>query len=144
MYLSKDFIEVLKNLFKTVVDSYDIPIGIFCLIVIILLILQFTFIILCGFFAIIYGYSFESGKLGKSFIVGFIAYGIASSISLIVMLFSTIFSKGIYEIMFMKVQVIDFKVFITIILMSCVLYLIYSFVLFILSNNKLKKGVNIE
>ena len=144
MYLSKDNIESLKTLFNMFDNFYEGRLlGVIVLLVALLLI-EVIFIVLCGFFAIIYGYSFESGKLGKSVIVGLIVYGITNTISLGVMLATTIFSDGLYKVIFELSQTVDFKLFIVLLLISFLLYLIYCFILFVMSNLKLKKGVNVE
>lgn len=144
MYLSKNTIEVVKNLFSMLEDFYDgSALGILIL-VLILLFVEFLFIILCGFFGIIYGHSFDNGKLAKSFMVGFITYGIVNTVSLVVMMSSSLFSKDIFNIMFNQAETLKVNTFIVLILISLSLYVIYSIILFVLSNKKLSKGVNIE
>ena len=68
MYLNKDSIEFLIESMKIYASLADISVvGLFILIVLLLLV-EILFIVLIGFFGIVWGYSFNTGKLGKSFI----------------------------------------------------------------------------
>lgn len=144
LYLSNNSIDFIKNLMNTFENLYDGSTTVFIILVFMLLLVEIIYIVLCGFFAIIYGYSFENGKLGKSFLIGFIGYGILNTVSLFIILFSTIFSSDLYHLIFKQAELTDFNFFLVLLVISLILYLIYSALLFVLSCRKLDKGVNIE
>lgn len=144
MYLSKNTIEVVRSLFS-MLENFSEGSGVLILILVfVLLFVEFLFIILCGFFGIIYGHSFDSGKLAKSFMFGFITYGVVNTVSLVVMIITALFSQDIFDVMFNQAQTINMNTFIILMIISLSLYVIYSVVLFVLSSKKLSKGINIE
>lgn len=144
MYHSNELLDFIRQSFDLLENNYNLnPVGLILLFGIVILVEVF-FIIVCGFFGIIFGYSHNNKKLGKSFIYGLVAYGICSVTSLVIMMIFAIFNQNLYNIIFENSLVISFDTFKIIMLLSIVLYIIYGLVLIVLSHKKLNQGVNID
>ena len=143
-YITKDNAKALIDSLKLITSSMGVNTTLVIILLCLLLLVEVVFVLFCGFYGVIYGYSFNNKKGAKTFLFGLISYGVASNISLVVMLFSSIFSKELYDMIFNAKAEINYNTFIYMIVGCIVLYLIYIYLLYYLSNNKLKKGVNID
>ena len=145
MYLNKDTIEFLKITFNIISNSLNGSVTLLIILMVIVIFLEFVFIMLCGYFGIVFGYSFNKKKLVKSFIFGYISFFIASIFSLLVFLFSSIFVKEIYDLIFTtNIPELTFGLGIGIMLVGTVLYLLYILGIYLIINKKLNKGVNVD
>ena len=144
MYYSKENMTMLKNALNILSSTLDISVIGFLLLVVLVILEEVVFIIFSGFLGIIIGYSFNNKKLLKAFLAGFIVYIVFSMASLLIIMFISLFSDGLYNIIFSQNQAVDFKLLKLMIIIAAIIYLIYNILLYFLMNKKLNKGVNLD
>ena len=144
MYYSKETLNMLKeslNMISTVLDS-----SVFGLLLVVglVIILEIIFIIFCGFFGIIMGYSFNEKKLIKSVVYGLIVYMGSSILTLIILLISSLFSDGIKGLIFGGNGQLEFSMLVILMWIAVFIYAIYSVALYYVGNKLFTKGVNVD
>lgn len=144
MYYSKENMEWLKNSINYVSSSLNISFVSFIILTIILLIIEFIFIVMCGYFGIINGQSRNNKKVLYSFVYGFGAYIISSFISLGIFMICSLFSKDLYNIIFEANTVIKFEILKSLLIVSIILYTVYTTIIYLMSNKKYTSGIEIE
>ena len=109
MYYNENTLEVIKqslNIISETINSSVVGL----------------FIVFTGFFGIVYGYTFNQKKLLKSVLFGLMLYGISSSISLLLMLFSSLFNEGLAGLLFGGTEQIQFGLLKGILWFSMIIY----------------------
>ncbi|MBQ2891479.1 MAG: hypothetical protein IJE45_01145 [Bacilli bacterium] len=144
MYLNKDTIEFIKQSLNILSQNLNGSIVLLIILVLIVLFLEVVFIVLCGIFGIVYGHSYNQKKLFKSFVFGFIIYLISTLITLTILMLSTIFIKDLHTIIFSTNPVVTFGLLVGLLIFAVIIYTVYCVIIYILTLNRLKKGVNID
>ena len=138
-YYSKNNIELLKNLLDQIPN---IPNTLIIFNIITIFYLEIIFIILTGYIAIIIGYKQNNNKLIKSILFGLIIYFIMQAMILLIIFIIGLFNNDIMNLF--KTNNMDFNSLKEIFKFSILIYIIYNIILYIMSNNIFKKGVNID
>lgn len=144
MYLDASMIEKIKDTLSMLSTTFDVSFITIVILAILVLVLEIIFITLAGYFGIIWGYSFNNYKLPLSFAIGFLFVIGCNVMTVVTMLLSGIFDPRLYQIMFTQNAQVEYSMFIVLLIMASVLYFIYIVLAYVLSNYKLKKGVNID
>ena len=142
-YYSKDFITTIKNLLLPIANIYESSILSIILSFILVLFLEFSNILQCGFTGIILGHKMNNNKLGFSVLYGFITYIISQLILLLATFITALFNKDIMNLIHTTTQ-INIQSLKTVIYLAIILYTIILFIIYFLNINIFKKGVNIE
>lgn len=144
MYYNKGTVEFIKNLFVMLENILNSSIVILIICVIMLIILQFIFIGLCGLTGIIYGYSYNDKKLVKSLLFGIGGYLSFNVITLLLFLLLSTFNDGIKSMLFNSTTKLQYSSIMTMIICGIGLYVVYIIILYILGRKKIIKGINID
>jgi hypothetical protein len=144
MYLNDTTIEMLKTTLNIISSNLNVSIAGFVILLTLLLIVEMILITFCGFFGIIYGFSFNNKKAMFTLLFGFGSYTAFSTISIILMMIFSIFNQDLFDIMFNGSEVVNYSLFVSLLLISTILYAVYCGLLYYLSNKKLSKGINID
>lgn len=144
MYLNKDSIEFLIESMKIYASLADISVVGLLILVVLLLLVEILFIVLIGFFGIVWGYSFNTGKLGKSFLFALIIYGAVQIINVILIVGVALLNPNLYDILFNQVEVMDYELLKGLLIGYTIFYVIVCGITFYLTYRKIKKGINID
>ena len=144
MYYSEETLELLKSSLNILSDTLDISLFWFIFLVVAVVFMEILFIIECGYFGIIFGYSHNNKKGLYTFIYGFVAYMVCTLMTFILLAIFTLFNEGLYDIIFVGNTMIEFGLLKGIIVFALVIYTVYTIVLYLISNWKFKKGINID
>ena len=142
-YYSKDNVELLKSLLLSVSNIYDIKTSSLVLVAFIVIFLEFANVLQVGYSGIICGHKMNNFKIGYSILFGFGIYMFTQILALLSIFVTGLFNPDIMNLIY-TTEMIDMNtikviVFLTIIVYSLLLVLIYLF------NLKLfKKGVNVD
>lgn len=143
MYYSKDFVNVIEESLQIISSSFNMSIPLFILLITGVIFTEVLFATMCGFYGIIYGYNHNNKKLLYAFIYGFGSYMVCTIITFVLLLIGTAISEDLRKIIFEAATYVDFNVLKGILIFAFVIYLVYSILLYLLSNRKHKKGINI-
>ena len=144
MYLNKNSIVVIKEYLNILSTTMNGSFGVLIVLLAVVLILEVLLITLIGYFGIIWGYSFNNHKLILSIAFGIVFHFVCNMFTLIVILISGLFNNAFYKMLFEQNAALDYNVILMIAIMSIVLYSLYTILAYVISNVKLKKGVNID
>ena len=144
MYLNDTTIEMLKTSLNIISSNLNVSIAGFVILLTLLLITEMILITFCGFFGIIYGFSFNNKKAMFALLFGFGSYIVFSTISIILMMIFSIFNQDLFDIMFNGSEIVNYNLFKSLILIVTILYTLYSGIVYYISNKKLSQGINID
>lgn len=144
MYYSEGAIESLMQMLGTISNALNSSKVLLIVVIVFVLLFEIMFLELSGFFGIVLGHTFNQKKIMKSFLFGLMAYGIASSISLVFMLIVSLFNEGLRGLLFGSTDQIQISLLNGILWFSLFLYLAYCLILYAITNKILKKGINID
>lgn len=144
MYLNDSTIEMLKTSLNIISNNLNVSIAGFVCFITLLLIAEMIFITFCGYFGIIFGYSFNNKKIMLTLLFGFGSYIVFSILSIVLMMIIAIFNEDLNNIMFKGSEVVNYNLFKSLILIVTILYTLYSGIVYYISNKKLSKGINID
>lgn len=141
VYLNKDTIYMIKNMFQSLVDVYNEVFAIcFVIGLVLLILLEVIFLMMTGIFGIVIGHCFNNNKIIKSIFIGIGCYGLLSLISFIILVISGEFvslekvSNGFPSLHALKTLGLTF----------IIVYLVYNLVYYFSAKKIFNKGVNIE
>ena len=141
-YYSKENIELLKNSLNLVASLYESSITSLILQIFTLLFLEFTFIILTGFDALILGHKSNDNKMIKSVIYGLVIYMIFNVLLLLIVYLLGTFNTDIMAIFSHEsIKIETIKILLNVIM---IVYVIYLIILYLFGIKEFKKGVNVE
>lgn len=144
MYINKDVFESLKTLIQFTSEALNTSVAMLLITFLLLVLLELLFIAFCGNFGIIFGHRFNKYKTLKSVIYAILAYFIQNSIILILLLFVSIFDKGIYNLFFTGTTAVDYSSLMITAYICIGAYLVSGIALYILTNKIFNKGVNVD
>lgn len=141
-YYSKENIELLKNSLNIVANAYSSSVTSILLTLFLILFLEFTFIILTGFDALILGHKSNDNKIIKSVIYGLIIYMIFSILLLLIVYLLGTFNTDIMAIFnHGNINVKTIKMLLNVIM---IIYTIYLVILYLFGIKEFNKGVDVE
>lgn len=141
-YYSKENIELLKNSLNIVANAYSSSITNVLLTLFLILFLEFTFIILTGFDALILGHKSNDNKMIKSVIYGLVIYMIFNVLLLLIVYLLGTFNTDIMAIFSHEsIKIETIKILLNVIM---IVYVIYLIILYLFGIKEFKKGVNVE
>lgn len=147
MYYSKENFEALKGLLNVVSGTMDISIAGLLILIILVILFEVIFIVLSGFYGIVFGNSYNKKRVLKTLIYAFGVYFICSAFSLVIMLFSSMFNEDLYNIVFLNSQeviVIGIDILKVILMVALILCVGYCGLIYYLTDRKLRQGINID
>ena len=144
MYLNKDNIDLLVESLNTISELSNTSSIIFILLIAALLLLEILFIVIIGFFGIVYGHSFNNAKLAKSFLIALIAYAVNQVILCVLLIIVSIFNSDLYEVLFNDSQFMNFNTIKFITIGTIIYYFVICGLWYYLAHKKIKKGINID
>lgn len=144
MYLNDSTIEMLKTSLNIISNNLNVSIAGFVCFITLLLIAEMIFITFCGYFGIIFGYSFNNKKIMLTLLFGFGSYIVFSILSIVLMMIIAIFNDDLNNIMFKGSEVVNYNLFKSLILIVTILYTLYCGIVYYISNKKLSQGINID
>ena len=117
--------------------------GVIIAVIGIILILEFIFMLICGYLGIILGHKSNNKRIIKSVIYGIVLF-IAMSITTVLLLYiAGLFNKNIMNL-FNTVEAPNKETMQLLMVGGIFLYLIYIIIYYIIGNSQIKKGVNVE
>lgn len=144
MYIDKDTITKIKemfNLLSTTLNGSVYGLLILCLF---LIVFEVIYIMFCGNLGIVLGHRFNKNKMGRSILFGIVIYFIGSIFSLLVMLFVSLFDKGLNNLLFSGSTIVEYSSIILILCVCLGLFIAYNVGLYFITNWQFNKGVNID
>ena len=142
-YYSEANMEMLKTIFDTLGGALNVSVSSIILVLALTLFLQYSCLLQNGFTGIVLGHKMQGGKIGFSFLFGFITYSVSQTIGVLAIFITGLFNKDIME-MFNSNNVSTMEAFKTIFAVICVYYAVVVAINFIVNVKLLKKGVNVE
>ena len=142
-YFSENFIEGLKLIINSSAQSLDVTTGSFVFYLLLIIILEFIYILFSGYTGMIIGHRFNQNKTGMSVLFGFAIYMACQTVMVIVMfLAGLLFSKELLELFTSTNPQIDAVK--TIFVLGNMLYLTFDIAIFFVGKQQLSKGVNVD
>lgn len=136
--------ENISTFIKSITTGFQMSIGFFLSIALIIIFLEIFNAIQCGFFGIILGYRRNEGKTGFSVLFGFIIYLIAQSMVLGLVFVYGLFNDSVMELFRTATIQIEVEAFRELAVAASVFYVIIILVMSFICKKQLQKGVNIE
>jgi len=140
---SKENLEALKTFLELAANTYDVTVINLLLTISLILFLEITFIVLCGYVGIIIGHKSNRNKMLKSIISGFGIYMIAQTSILIIMLIFALINPDIMNLI-KTTENIDLNIIKTIMLFAILIYTIYNLTYYFLGKKLFEKGVDVD
>ncbi len=149
MYYSKENMEAIKTYFTSVAKTIDLPLPLFIGLIIVLLFVEIFYLVELGFFGIVLGYSHNNKKFLFSLLYASIGFIIFTLINFLILTVISFFNEDLYNLLFVSVInnaqiLIEFGLLKGLMILCICLYTVYTGILYIIANAKLKKGVNID
>lgn len=142
-YGTKANFEFIKNALMPIATMLEMKTGVIIAVIGIILILEFIFMLICGYLGIILGHKSNNKRIIKSVIYGIVLF-IAMSITTVLLLYITgLFNKNIMNL-FNTVEAPNKETMQLLMVGGIILYLIYIIIYYIIGNSQIKKGVNVE
>lgn len=142
-YYSKENIEIFKVMLDSIGTALNVPVPTMVFVLALVLFLQYSCLLQNGFTGIILGHKMQDGKIGFSFLFGFIAYSIVQMGSLLIMFIVALFDKNIME-MFTSNTITSTEGIRTVFIIVSIAYALFMAIGYIVNVKLLKKGVNVE
>ena len=98
---------------------------------------------LVGYVGIIFGYKSNRNKMLNTLLVGFVSYMAMQVLTLGIMYVIALFSPDIMNL-FNTVNVVDIDIIKNVMYIAIGIYSAYIFIIYIVGNKALKKGVNVD
>ena len=142
-YYSKNFIEVLKHIINSIAQSLDVTAGGFLFYLLLIIILEFIYILFAGYTGMIIGHRFNQNKMGMSVLFGFAIYLACQTVMVIVLfLGGLLFSEELLKLFISTNPTINGVKIIFII--GSALYFAFDIAIFFIGKFQLLKGVNVD
>lgn len=142
-YGTKENIELIKGTLNPIAELLEMKVGVIIAEILLILILEFIFILICGYLGIILGHKSNNGRIIKSVIYGLVLF-IAMTITTVLILYiAGLFNKNIMNL-FNTVEAPNKETMQLLMIGGIILYLIYIIIYYIIGNSQIKKGVNVE
>ena len=142
-YGTKENIELIKGTLNPIAELLKMKVGVIIAEILLILILEFIFILICGYLGIILGHKSNNGRIIKSVIYGLVLF-IAMTITTVLILYiAGLFNKNIMNL-FNTVEAPNKETMQLLMIGGIILYLIYIIIYYIIGNSQIKKGVNVE
>lgn len=117
--------------------------GVIIAVIGIILILEFIFMLICGYLGIILGHKSNNKRIIKSVVYGLVLF-IAMTITTVLILYiAGLFNKNIMNL-FNTVEAPNKETMQLLMVGGIFLYLIYIIIYYIIGNIQIRKGVNVE
>lgn len=140
-FYSSQLVEIIKQALSQVVIGLNISPLLLIILFVFAVFFQLLTLLLVGFSAIVKGYSYNNGKIAKSFIWFAIYYIVSSIVSLAVIALVLLISGNVNEIF---ATVMKAETFIILLISALVIYMGHSATFYFLTNKLFNKGVNID
>lgn len=142
-YGTKAKFEFVKQAITPVATLLEMKAGAVVAVIAIILILEFIFILMCGYLGIILGHKSNNKRIIKSVIYGIVLF-IAMSITTVLLLYiAGLFNKNIMNL-FNTVEAPNKETMKFLMFGGIVLYTLYNILYGLIGNRQIKKGVNVE
>lgn len=142
-YYSENFVEGLKLIVNSSAQILDISVGGFVFYLLLIIILEFIYILFAGYTGMIIGHRFNQNKMGMSVLFGFAIYMVCQTVMVIVMFIGgLLFSKELLELFTSTNPAITGVK--TIFALGCILYFAFDVAIFFVGKHQLSKGVNVD
>lgn len=142
VYLNKDTWIILKDSLEQSAIFFNSSVFSLIAVLIVTIFFEFLFMLMSGILGIVIGYKSNNLKIVKSIISGFGIYMILSAISLITLYIAGLLNSDIMSI-FNNIEVSSNAMKSTM-MVGIFVYVIYIFMVYLVSNKLLNKGVNVD
>lgn len=141
IFYSKEFVLVLKQLIEVTILNFNMSVGLFITLLVLIIFSQICAMISMSFTAVIKGCSYNR----KRVIRGFGWFGLFYLGSLLTTLIVAVIVFAIGGMLpELTAEVLSQTAFLTLLIMALILYLIYAVVFYFISLKEFKKGVNVD
>ena len=142
-YGTKANFEFVKNALMPIATMLEMKTGVIIAVIGIILILEFIFMLICGYLGIILGHKSNNKRIIKSVVYGLVLF-IAMTITTVLILYiAGLFNKNIMNL-FNTVEAPNKETMQLLMVGGIILYLIYIIIYYIIGNIQIRKGVNVE
>lgn len=142
-YGTKANFEFIKNALMPIATMLEVKTGVIIAVIGIILILEFIFMLICGYLGIILGHKSNNKRIIKSVVYGLVLF-IAMTITTVLILYiAGLFNKNIMNL-FNTVEAPNKETMQLLMVGGIILYLIYIIIYYIIGNIQIRKGVNVE
>lgn len=142
-YYTKDNFEVFKNTINTISATANLNSIIFILTILLIISLEFIFIIISGYIGIILGHKSNNNKIIKSIIFGFLFFMILSETLLAIICIIGLFSPEVMQL-FKSSALPSPEILKGLLLGGIIAYTAYNIGYYLLGKTLLKKGVDVD
>lgn len=142
-YGTKENIEFIKGAINPIAELLEMKVGVVIAEILLILILEFIFILICGYLGIILGHKSNNRRIIKSVIYGLVLFIAMTITTVLVLYIAGLFNKNIMNL-FNTVEAPNKETMQLLMIGGIILYLIYILVYYIIGNSQIKKGVNVE
>ena len=141
VYLNESTLESLKMMWDSLVETYNYVFALWFVIgLVLLVIMEIIYIMMCGILGIILGHRSNNYKMLKSIFIGIGSYGLLSAMSLgIIVIVSKIINYDIIGNGFPSINYL-----ISIGGLGLFIYLTYNIIYYLIAKKVFNKGVNVE
>ncbi len=141
MFYSNEFVEFIKQTLNLIEMGLNVNAVGLLILTIIVVFFQLLTMLLIGFASIVKGYSYNNGKVAKSFLWFAIFYIASCIVSLVIVALILLVSGNITEIF---ATAMKGETFILLIVSALVIYIVYSVAFYFITNKLFNKGVNLD
>ena len=134
------FIETLNILSNNFEGSF----AIFVALMVLVLMTEFIYMVMMGFFGIVIGHRSDTKRALKSVFISVGAYMATNTVTGVILLIGSIVSTDLYGILFKQQEAVGYTFICTLMVFAILLYSAYTAILYWLTVKNLQKGVNID
>lgn len=142
-YGTKANFEFIKNALMPISTMLEMKAGVLIAVIGVILILEFIFILICGYLGIILGHKSNNKRIIKSVIYGIILFIVMSITTVLLLYIVGLFDKNIMNL-FDTVEAPNKETMRLLMFGGIILYTLYNILYGLIGNRQIKKGVNVE
>lgn len=142
-YGTKANFEFIKNALMPISTMLEMKAGALIAVIGVILILEFIFILICGYLGIILGHKSNNKRIIKSVIYGIILFIVMSITTVLLLYIVGLFDKNIMNL-FDTVEAPNKETMRLLMFGGIILYTLYNILYGLIGNRQIKKGVNVE
>lgn len=142
-YYSEGKLEAIKNMILPIAQNFEVSASLMIFLFILVIFVQISNILQCGFTGIILGHRMNNAKIGFSVLFGFIVY-LATQTLILAVTFTVALFKESFMNLFVTAEIVSLDVLKTALYMSIISYIVILLIGYFVNTKLLKKGVNVD
>ena len=142
-YYSEEKIELIKNFILPIAENLEFSISFLIFLFILVVFVQISNIMQCGFTGIILGHRMNNAKIGFSVLYGFIVYMASQTLILAITFLVAVFNESFMNL-FVTAEMVSLDVLKTALYIALISYAFVLVIIYFINVKLFEKGVNVD